>query len=72
MNLIFHSGEGPSWKLTFWREDFLNFRKALEFKNESYENILEKSIGMNNPNNIAYLSAQMGIGDYCTLMDGLK
>lgn len=45
----------------------------MDNKGESYDAVLEKSVGFNNPNNIAYLSKQMGIeNDQCTLMVGLK
>lgn len=48
-------------------------RKALDNKGESYDAVLEKSVGFNNPNNIAFLSKQMGVSaEGCTLMTGLK
>lgn len=54
-------------------DDFpLVYKKALDHKNESYESLLEKSIGFNNPNNIQFLSELMGINGHCSLMKGLR
>ncbi|KAJ3634116.1 hypothetical protein MTP99_011023 [Tenebrio molitor] len=54
-------------------DDFpLVYKKALDHKNESYDTVLEKSIGFNNPNNISYLAGVLGIKEHCTLMKGLK
>lgn len=44
----------------------------MENKNESYEQVLEKSVGFNNPNNISYLSSLMGIDNHLSLMNGLR
>lgn len=52
--------------------DILLCRKALDHKSESYEVVLEKSVGFNNPNNISYLADIMGIDEHCTLMRGLR
>ncbi|KAK9738006.1 Tetratricopeptide repeat [Popillia japonica] len=54
-------------------DDFpLVYKKALDHKNDSYETVLEKSVGFNNPNNISYLASQMGIDKHCSLMEGLS
>lgn len=37
------------------------FRKALDTKAETFEAVLEKSVGFNNPNNINYLSGLLGL-----------
>ena len=39
------------------------FRKVQELKGESYEKVLEKSLGFFNPNNMNYLANQMGLGN---------
>ncbi|KAF5306630.1 hypothetical protein FQA39_LY08819 [Lamprigera yunnana] len=53
-------------------DDFpLVYKKALEHKGESFEAVLEKSVGFNNPNNISYLSEVMGINSQLTFMTGL-
>lgn len=44
----------------------------MDNKNESYDSVLEKSVGFNNPNNISYLSTLMGINSHCSLMQGLR
>ncbi|XP_050308576.1 tetratricopeptide repeat protein 14 homolog isoform X2 [Anthonomus grandis grandis] len=54
-------------------DDFpLVYKKSLDHKNESFESVLEKSIGFNNPNNIQFLSGQMGIDDHFTLIEALR
>ncbi|CAH0557876.1 unnamed protein product [Brassicogethes aeneus] len=54
-------------------EDFpLVYKKALEHKNESYDTVLEKSVGFNNPNNIQYLSELMDVNNHFSLMKGLN
>ncbi|XP_030758470.1 tetratricopeptide repeat protein 14 homolog isoform X2 [Sitophilus oryzae] len=54
-------------------DDFpLVYKKSLDHKNESYESVLEKSVGFNNPNNIQYLADQMGINEHVSLMSGLR
>ncbi|KAF5273610.1 hypothetical protein FQR65_LT04609 [Abscondita terminalis] len=53
-------------------DDFpLVYKKALEHKGESFEAVLEKSVGFNNPNNITYLSEVLGINSQLTFMSGL-
>lgn len=53
-------------------DDFpLVYKKALEHKGESYDAVLEKSVGFNNPNNISYLSELMGINSQMSFMTGL-
>ncbi|XP_031344826.1 tetratricopeptide repeat protein 14-like isoform X3 [Photinus pyralis] len=53
-------------------DDFpLVYKKALEHKGESYDAVLEKSVGFNNPNNISYLSELMGINSQMSFMSGL-
>ncbi|KAG5883059.1 hypothetical protein JTB14_010447 [Gonioctena quinquepunctata] len=54
-------------------DDFpIVYKKALDFKNESYDNVLEKSVGFNNPNNIQYLSELMDINKHTSLMNSLR
>ncbi|XP_028128031.2 tetratricopeptide repeat protein 14 homolog isoform X1 [Diabrotica virgifera virgifera] len=54
-------------------EDFpLIYKKALDHKSESYDSVLEKSTGFNNPNNIQYLSEQMDVGKHLSFITGLK
>ncbi|XP_074041206.1 uncharacterized protein isoform X2 [Leptinotarsa decemlineata] len=54
-------------------DDFpIVYKKALDYKNESYDSVLEKSVGFNNPNNIQYLSELMGVNKYNTLMNNLR
>lgn len=43
----------------------------MEHKGESYDAVLEKSVGFNNPNNISYLSELMGINSQMSFMTGL-
>lgn len=52
--------------------NFLDYRKALDYKNESYDTVLEKSVGFNNPNNIQYLSESMDVDKHLSFMSGLK
>lgn len=48
-------------------------RKTLEMKGESYEAILEKSPGFNNPNCVQYLSELLGIANmHCTNFSSLR
>lgn len=47
------------------------YRKALDHKGESYDTVLEKSVGFNNPNNISYLSEEMGVNCQLSFMNGL-
>lgn len=64
---------GHKFRTWEWKRFFsFTFRKALDHKNESYDTVLEKSIGFNNPNNISYLAGVLGIKEHCTLMKGLK
>ncbi|ERL87322.1 tetratricopeptide repeat protein 14 homolog isoform X2 [Dendroctonus ponderosae] len=54
-------------------DDFpLIYKKSLDHKNESFESVMEKSIGFNNPNSIPYLANQMGINDHLTLIESLR
>ncbi|XP_060536553.1 tetratricopeptide repeat protein 14 homolog isoform X2 [Cylas formicarius] len=54
-------------------DDFpLVYKKSLDHKNESFDSVLEKSIGFNNPNNIQFLSEHMGVSDHISIMNGLK
>ncbi|XP_049822779.1 tetratricopeptide repeat protein 14 homolog isoform X3 [Aethina tumida] len=54
-------------------DDFpLAYKKALEHKNESYDALLEKSVGFNNPNNIQYLAEQMDVNNHKSVMKGLS
>jgi len=38
-------------------------RKMQELKGETYDKVLEKSLGFYNPNNMNYLANQMGLGN---------
>uniref|UniRef100_V5GI62 Tetratricopeptide repeat protein n=1 Tax=Anoplophora glabripennis TaxID=217634 RepID=V5GI62_ANOGL len=54
-------------------DDFpLVYKKALDHKNESYDSVLEKSVGFNNPNNIQFLSELMDINKHNSFMSGLQ
>ncbi|CAH1105868.1 unnamed protein product [Psylliodes chrysocephalus] len=54
-------------------DDFpIVYKKALDYKNESYDTVLEKSVGFNNPNNIQYLSESMDVDKHLSFMSGLK
>ncbi|CAH0726464.1 unnamed protein product, partial [Brenthis ino] len=55
-------------------DDFpLVYKKTMEMKGESYEAILEKSPGFNNPNCVQYLSELLGISNmYCTNFSTLR
>ncbi|XP_056648965.1 tetratricopeptide repeat protein 14 homolog isoform X1 [Diorhabda sublineata] len=54
-------------------DDFpIVYKKASDYKNESYDSVLEKSIGFNNPNNIQYLSEIMGTDKHLSFLSGLK
>ncbi|XP_013133756.1 PREDICTED: tetratricopeptide repeat protein 14 homolog isoform X5 [Papilio polytes] len=55
-------------------DDFpLIYKKTLEMKGESYEAILEKSPGFNNPNCVQYLSELLGIANmHCTNFSSLR
>ncbi|XP_065162968.1 tetratricopeptide repeat protein 14 homolog isoform X3 [Atheta coriaria] len=54
-------------------DDFpLAYKKALDHKNESYDVVLEKSVGYNNPNNIAHLSALLGVEKHCSNLSALR
>ncbi|CAG9864564.1 unnamed protein product [Phyllotreta striolata] len=54
-------------------DDFpIVYKKALDYKNESYDTVLEKSVGFNNPNNIQYLSELMDVDKHLSFMSGLK
>ncbi|CAG9769036.1 unnamed protein product [Ceutorhynchus assimilis] len=48
------------------------YKKSLDHKNESFESVLEKSIGFNNPNNIQYLADQMGINENLSIVNSLR
>ncbi|CAB3231335.1 unnamed protein product [Arctia plantaginis] len=55
-------------------DDFpLIYKKTMEMKGESYEAILEKSPGFNNPNCVQYLSEMLGIANmHCTNFSSLR
>ncbi|CAH2234881.1 tetratricopeptide repeat protein 14 homolog isoform X2 [Pararge aegeria] len=55
-------------------DDFpLVYKKTMEMKGESYEAILEKSPGFNNPNCVQYLSELLGISNmHCTNIASLR
>ncbi|XP_023947463.1 tetratricopeptide repeat protein 14 isoform X2 [Bicyclus anynana] len=55
-------------------DDFpLVYKKTMEMKGESYEAILEKSPGFNNPNCVQYLSELLGISNmHCTNFASLR
>ncbi|XP_045776538.1 tetratricopeptide repeat protein 14 isoform X1 [Maniola jurtina] len=55
-------------------DDFpLVYKKTMEMKGESYEAILEKSPGFNNPNCVQYLSELLGIANmHCTNFASLR
>ncbi|KOB65341.1 Tetratricopeptide repeat protein 14 [Operophtera brumata] len=55
-------------------DDFpLIYKKTVEMKGESYEAILEKSPGFNNPNCVQYLSEMLGITNmHCTNFTALR
>ncbi|XP_068621590.1 tetratricopeptide repeat protein 14 homolog isoform X4 [Battus philenor] len=55
-------------------DDFpLIYKKTLDMKGESYEAILEKSPGFNNPNCVQYLSELLGISNmHCTNFISLR
>ncbi|XP_066255319.1 tetratricopeptide repeat protein 14 homolog [Euwallacea similis] len=54
-------------------DDFpLVYKKSLDHKNETYESVLEKSIGFNNSDNIQFLANQMGINEHFSLVDTLR
>jgi len=38
-------------------------RKMQELKGETFDKVLEKSLGFYNPNNMNYLANQMGLGN---------
>ncbi|XP_017777148.1 PREDICTED: tetratricopeptide repeat protein 14 isoform X2 [Nicrophorus vespilloides] len=50
----------------------LAYKKALEHKNETYDTVLERSVGFNNPNNISHLSTQLGIDKHCSNISMLR
>ncbi|XP_075992009.1 uncharacterized protein LOC142987248 isoform X6 [Anticarsia gemmatalis] len=55
-------------------DDFpLIYKKTVDMKGESYEAILEKSPGFNNPNCVQYLSEMLGIANmHCTNFASLR
>ncbi|KAL4715077.1 hypothetical protein ACJJTC_012124 [Scirpophaga incertulas] len=55
-------------------DDFpLIYKKTMDMKGESYEAILEKSPGFNNPNCVQYLSELLGISNmHCTNFPSLR
>ncbi|XP_053600991.1 tetratricopeptide repeat protein 14 homolog [Plodia interpunctella] len=55
-------------------DDFpLVYKKTVDMKGESYEGILEKSPGFNNPNCVQYLSELLGISNmHCTNFASLR
>ncbi|XP_063891386.1 tetratricopeptide repeat protein 14 homolog isoform X2 [Helicoverpa armigera] len=55
-------------------DDFpLVYKKTVDMKGESYEAILEKSPGFNNPNCVQYLSELLGISNmHCTNFSSLR
>ncbi|KAJ8917053.1 hypothetical protein NQ315_012972 [Exocentrus adspersus] len=72
-NNISHQGWKSSYICFKTNKDFFSiFRKALDHKNESYDSVLEKSVGFNNPNNIQFLSELMDINKHTSFMTGLK
>lgn len=58
------------WKLIF---SPVICRKMQELKGETYDKVLEKSLGFFNPNNTNYLAIQMGLGNSnFSYMTGLR